>query len=168
VSLVCSVGDAGVNPETGIAGEDSAAAFAPELAGMDSAGTLAPDFAFSAIRRQKAYLDRLVEKAGYGNDDFANTLVLAANQFITYRKSTGLRTVLAGLPWFTDWGRDTMIAFSGLTLATGRFDEAREILLTFSQYVRHGMVPNMFPDNRRRLALVFLCGLPVPALCGDR
>jgi glycogen debranching enzyme len=143
VSLVCSVSGAGVDPETGIAGEDSAA----EFAGMDSAGTLAPDFAFSAIRRQKAYLDRLVEKAGYGNDDFANTLVLAANQFLTYRKSTGLRTVLAGLPWFTDWGRDTMIAFTGLTLATGRYDAAREILLTFSKYVRHGMVPNMFPDN---------------------
>jgi glycogen debranching enzyme len=125
VSLVCSVAFAGENP----------------------VGKLAPDFAFSVIRRQKSYLDRLVKKAGYGNDDFANTLVLAANQFITYRKSTGLRTVLAGLPWFTDWGRDTMIAFTGLTLATGRFDEAREILLTFSQYVRHGMVPNMFPDN---------------------
>jgi glycogen debranching enzyme len=143
VSLVCSVGDAGKEPLAEHVGVDSA----PELAGVESAGTLAPDFAFSAIRRQKEFFDGLLEKAGYGDDDFANTLVLAANQFITFRKSTGLRTVLAGLPWFTDWGRDTMIAFSGLTLATGRFDEAREILLTFSKYVRHGMVPNMFPDN---------------------
>lgn len=56
-------------------------------------------------------------------------------------------TILAGLPWFTDWGRDTMIAFSGLTLATRRFSDAREILSTFAQYVHHGMVPNMFPDD---------------------
>ncbi len=55
--------------------------------------------------------------------------------------------MLAGLPWFTDWGRDTMIAFSGLTLVTKRFAEAREILSTFARYLHHGMVPNMFPDD---------------------
>lgn len=56
-------------------------------------------------------------------------------------------TVLAGLPWFTDWGRDTMIALTGLTLATGRYQDARDILTTFARYVHHGMVPNMFPDE---------------------
>lgn len=106
-----------------------------------------PDTAFQAIQKQKNYLDALVAQAGYGSDDFANALTLAANQFLSYRNSTGLMTVLAGLPWFTDWGRDTMIAFSGLTLATKRWKDAEEILLTFSKYVHHGMVPNMFPDN---------------------
>ena len=78
---------------------------------------------------------------------FANQLVLASDQFLTYRESTKMMTVLAGLPWFTDWGRDTMIAFTGLTLCTKRFKEAEEILLTFARYIRHGIVPNMFPDD---------------------
>lgn len=108
---------------------------------------LAPDTAAAIVQAQKDFCNRLIEQAGYGEYDFANTLVVAANQFLSYRESTGLTTVLAGLPWFTDWGRDTMIAYTGLTLATKRFDEARDILKTFAQYVHHGMVPNMFPDN---------------------
>lgn len=99
------------------------------------------------IAQKKQYLDMLVSTSGYEADEFANTLVIAADQFLAYRSSTQLKTVLAGLPWFTDWGRDTMIAFSGLTLVTRRFAEAREILLTFAKYIHHGMVPNMFPDN---------------------
>jgi len=74
-------------------------------------------------------------------------LVLAADHFICERRSTGLKTVLAGLPWFTDWGRDTMIAFTGLTLCTGRFDDAREILKSFALYEKNGLIPNMFPDD---------------------
>lgn len=93
------------------------------------------------------YYKGLIQKAGFGGDSFANALVVAADQFLAYRSSTGLMTVLAGLPWFTDWGRDTMIAFSGLVLATRRFSDAREILATFAKYVHHGLVPNMFPDN---------------------
>ncbi len=57
------------------------------------------------------------------------------------------RTVIAGYPWFTDWGRDTMIALPGLTLCTGRFSIAREILLTWARYVDRGMIPNRFPDQ---------------------
>jgi predicted glycogen debranching enzyme len=55
--------------------------------------------------------------------------------------------VIAGYHWFTDWGRDTMIALEGLTLATGRTREAASILRTFAQYVRDGLLPNMFPDG---------------------
>ncbi len=80
-------------------------------------------------------------------DPFAQALCEAANHFICDRVSTGTKTILAGLPWFTDWGRDTMIAFTGLTLCTHRFDEAAEILLTFARYIRNGIVPNMFPDD---------------------
>ena len=79
--------------------------------------------------------------------EFFDRLVLDADHFIAFRSSTGLKTVLAGLPWFTDWGRDTMIAFTGLTLCTGRFDDAREILSSFARYERNGLIPNMFPDD---------------------
>ena len=101
------------------------------------------DTAAIEIAHVQEYYDSLKQQAGYGDDAFANTLVVAADQFLARRDSTGLMTILAGLPWFTDWGRDTMIAFSGLTLATRRFSDAREILSTFAQYVHHGMVPNI-------------------------
>lgn len=97
------------------------------------------------IENEKRRLKQLVEQAGY-RDSFADALVLAADKFIVYRKSTGAKTVIAGYPWFTDWGRDTMIAVSGLTLAAKRFDDAEEILSTFSKYIKHGLVPNVFPD----------------------
>lgn len=104
------------------------------------------DTAFTLLEEHRKYSEELFQKAGY-TDSFANQLVLAADQFLTHRRSTGMKTVLAGLPWFTDWGRDTMIAFTGLTLCTGRRTEAEEILLTFSKYIKNGIVPNMFPDD---------------------
>ncbi len=80
-------------------------------------------------------------------DSLFGDLVKAADCFIVDRQSTGYKTILAGLPWFTDWGRDTMIAMQGLTLVTGRLDDAKGILKTFAQYVQNGLVPNMFPDE---------------------
>ncbi len=74
------------------------------------------------------------------------TLALASDQFIV-RRGTDHRTIIAGYHWFTDWGRDTMIAFPGLCLTTGRFDDARKILLAFAQSVSDGMLPNRFPDG---------------------
>ncbi len=82
-------------------------------------------------------------------------LVLAADAFIVDRATAADRagtadadgkTVIAGYPWFGDWGRDTMIALPGLTLATGRPEVARSILRTFARYVDRGMLPNRFPD----------------------
>lgn len=93
-----------------------------------------------------AYYNRLQEQAGYAANPLLKQLVHASDQFIVQRASTGLKTVLAGLPWFSDWGRDTMIALQGLTLATGRFEDNRDILRTFSTYVHKGLVPNLFPD----------------------
>ena len=123
VSILCSIGDVNERP-------------AP-VSGTE---------AFSILEENARCHAELLEKAGY-RDSFANQLVLASDQFLTYRESTKMMTVLAGLPWFTDWGRDTMIAFTGLTLCTKRFKEAEEILLTFARYIRHGIVPNMFPDD---------------------
>ena len=64
--------------------------------------------AFEILRAQLDYTDELIKRSGF-TDDFAVKLTVAANQFIAHRQSTGYDTVLAGLPWFTDWGRDTMI-----------------------------------------------------------
>src|SRR6185295_16086013 len=59
-------------------------------------------------------------------------------------------TIIAGYPWFADWGRDTLIALRGLCLATGRLREAKEILLTWAGTVSEGMLPNRFPDQDDR------------------
>jgi predicted glycogen debranching enzyme len=87
-------------------------------------------------RRAPAWIDRLT---------------LAADQFIVERRdrsgATLGKTVIAGYPWFSDWGRDTMIALPGLTLATGRVDDAASILRTFARFVDAGMLPNRFPDG---------------------
>lgn len=105
-----------------------------------------PKDGFAIVEAERKRCIELERRAGLP-DDFSNTLVHAADQFIVERESTGGKTVLAGLPWFTDWGRDTMIALQGLTLVTKRFDDTREILKTFAQYVKKGLVPNMFPDE---------------------
>jgi predicted glycogen debranching enzyme len=79
------------------------------------------------------------------HEEFAQLLTLAADQFLVQVPS-GRSTVIAGYPWFSDWGRDTMIALPGLCLATGRAELAREILLSFAAFVDQGMLPNRFPD----------------------
>ncbi len=76
-------------------------------------------------------------------------LILAADQFIvnrSFQDNTAGKTIIAGYPWFSDWGRDTAISLCGLTLVTGRFEVARQILRTFSCYLNQGMLPNYFPD----------------------
>lgn len=121
--------------------------------------TVRADSALQLIRRRQSYLRQYLATADF-TDDFANRLVLASEQFLSRRVSietadgrqafsTGANTILAGLPWFTDWGRDTMIAFTGLTLATHHYQEAARILETFAQSVKPdmGLVPNMFPDD---------------------
>ena len=77
-------------------------------------------------------------------DDFVRTLVAAADHYIVARGEQ--KTVIAGYHWFSDWGRDTMIALPGLTLVTGRVDVAHSILLAFAHVVDQGMLPNRFPD----------------------
>ncbi len=79
--------------------------------------------------------------------DWLKWLILAADSFIANRSSTKTKTVIAGYHWFEDWGRDSLISLPGLTLVTGRFEDAREILLTFKHYCSNGVVPNRFPDK---------------------
>jgi predicted glycogen debranching enzyme len=85
----------------------------------------------------------VVERAGF-QDEFLSSLVAAADQFIVARQQC--KTVIAGYHWFSDWGRDTMIALPGLTLLTGRAEIARRVLLEFARHVDRGMLPNRFPD----------------------
>lgn len=93
-----------------------------------------------ALRQQQ------LQATAKASDPTTARLVQAADQFLVKRESTDGMTMLAGLPWFTDWGRDTMIAFEGNCLCTRRFADARSILSTFARYEAKGLVPNMFPD----------------------
>lgn len=79
-------------------------------------------------------------------DETLQQLILAADQFIV-KRNEDLKTVIAGYHWFTDWGRDTMISLPGLTLSTGRFDDAKKILSAFAQSVSMGMLPNRFQEK---------------------
>lgn len=83
-------------------------------------------------------------------NEFIEKLVIATDNFVVYRPSFRLHSILAGIPWFLDWGRDAMIAFEGTLLATKRFDIAREVLLTFTRDIKFGLVPNGYSgfDNR--------------------
>jgi len=74
--------------------------------------------------------------------DYAN---IAANQPLKFTPDR--KTIIAGYPWFTDWGRDSMIALPGLLLATGRYSEARGLLKAFASFAHDGLIPNSFPDN---------------------
>ncbi|MDF1556826.1 MAG: amylo-alpha-1,6-glucosidase [ANME-2 cluster archaeon] len=87
----------------------------------------------------------MLEHSGL-TDGFAVKLMGAADSFVVHRNSTDALSVIAGYHWFSDWGRDALISLPGLTLVTRRFDEARQILMTFAQYVKDGLVPNRFPD----------------------
>jgi glycogen debranching enzyme len=110
----------------------------------------------AALDRARARQAALVERAGASESAaFVGQLVLAADQFLVERlvpRGPGERpevgrTVIAGYHWFNDWGRDTMISVSGLTLATGRADEGATILRSFGRFVRDGLLPNNFPDH---------------------
>jgi len=120
---------------------------------------LRPDEAQRAERQRRG---RLLRAAPPGaRTGLAAELVLAADQFIispagrsedlarAHAAGDEVNTVIAGYPWFTDWGRDTMISLEGLTLATGRTAEAGYILRMFARHVRDGLIPNMFPEGEK-------------------
>ena len=98
------------------------------------------------LRNCEARLKTLEETAGL-KDPVARQLVLAADAYIAHRDSTGGKTLLAGYPLFSDWGRDTMIALPGCCLSTGRMEDAKSILRTFLAYEKDGLVPNLFPEG---------------------
>lgn len=75
-------------------------------------------------------------------NDLMKDLIISSDTFIIDRPLFGTHSILAGFPWFLDWGRDSFIAFEGLLLVTKRFDLAREVLLTFTRDIKYGLVPN--------------------------
>ena len=103
----------------------------------------------ATYREHQAYEAALVERAGAPSDVRMQQLILAADQFVVRRAMCDCAegcSVIAGYPWFADWGRDAMIGLPGLTLATGRPELAAQILRTYAQFVNQGMLPNQFPD----------------------
>ncbi len=125
----------------------------PTILALDPAAAQAADF-----ERRQRLIAAAVPEVRQGT---AAELVLAADQFIitpagrvedaVRARAAGdeVRTIIAGYHWFTDWGRDTMISLEGLTLTTGRHQEAGWILRTFGHYIRDGLIPNYFPDGKR-------------------
>jgi predicted glycogen debranching enzyme len=125
---------------------------------VEAMTALAPHDAHAAEVERRRRLLHAVSPAS-GDDAVAAELVLAADQFVitpagrvedaarAHASGDEARTVIAGYHWFTDWGRDTMISLEGLTLTSGRFTEARDILRTFAFYFRDGLIPNLFPEG---------------------
>jgi predicted glycogen debranching enzyme len=137
--------------------------FSVELKEGDSLGIIistenpAGRNAYELFQKEKERRNKLL--VGQPNDEVVQQLVLAADQFIVRRdiiqsefrnppsEGREASTIIAGYHWFTDWGRDTMISLPGLTLSTGRFEDAKKILAAFAQSVSMGMLPNRFQDN---------------------
>jgi predicted glycogen debranching enzyme len=99
-----------------------------------------PSIVFSKERQRK---EKIIKKSRLSGK--FERLVLASDNFIV--KKSNSKSIIAGYPWFTDWGRDTMISLPGLTLVTNRFNESKEILSTFACFCKNGLIPNFFGDR---------------------
>ena len=109
----------------------------------------APDISAHEIcERERAAREQLAE-AFPVEDQVARTLSLAADKFVVARpqQTADARSIIAGYPWFTDWGRDAMISLPGLLLTTGRHDAARDVLRAYAEAMQDGLIPNLFPDQ---------------------
>lgn len=101
------------------------------------------------IKKEENRLKEIVEQSELVNPKDSKVekekiedLVIASDLFVTYRPQFALHTIIAGYPWFLDWGRDSLIAFEGLLLKTKRFELAKEILLMMTRDIKFGLVPN--------------------------
>lgn len=114
------------------------------------------------IEQEENRLDKMIKETGLidekekktktqkSKDELLKTYLIATDNFVVYRPNFGLHTIIAGYPWFLDWGRDTLIAFEGLLLITKRYEIAKEVLKTMVRDVKYGLVPNGYSgyDNR--------------------
>jgi len=98
------------------------------------------------LKKYKAYVANLMDTSK-ATSELGRQLSVSADAYVSERESTGGKTILAGFPFFEDWGRDTMIALPGITMVTGRFEECKSILRTFAKYVNKGLLPNLFPEG---------------------
>lgn len=99
-----------------------------------------------ALQNHKTYVNNLMNNSKV-TSELGRQLSVSADAYVSERESTGGKTILAGFPFFEDWGRDTMIALPGITMVTGRFEECKSILRTFAKYVHKGLLPNLFPEG---------------------
>ncbi len=137
-----------------------------KLPSEDFGGPLHEQAAAQAMMRHQRRIRQLLSVANHAVDDLQlqdpirARLVVAADQFIVARPdytnvfphrplklTPDRKTIIAGYPWFTDWGRDSMIALPGLLLSTGRYSEARGLLKAFVSFAHDGLIPNRFPDD---------------------
>jgi len=100
----------------------------------------------AALNNHKAYVANLMDNSK-ATSKLGRQLSVSADAYVSERESTNGKTILAGFPFFEDWGRDTMIALPGITMVTGRFEECKSILRTFAKYVHKGLLPNLFPEG---------------------
>ncbi|OPJ60028.1 amylo-alpha-1,6-glucosidase [Clostridium oryzae] len=98
------------------------------------------------IVAEKKRQQRLIEQSGMV-DEIGKQLVKSADMFIVERESTNGKSIIAGYPFFGDWGRDTMIAMIGCCISTKRYEDAKNIFRTFIKYCRKGIMPNTFPEG---------------------
>ena len=117
------------------------------------------------LEEAKTYGKALEKRAGF-TSPIAGQLAKSANQFIARRASTNGSTILAGFPFFEDWGRDTMIALPGICISTKQYERAKEILRTFAAHEKDGLMPNLFPEGEQEpmyntvdAALLFMNGV---------
>ena len=96
------------------------------------------------IRGEKVRFEKICKMAN-AKSDIEKELTIAADNFIIQKNN--IKTIIAGYPWFGDWGRDTFIAFEGLLLETGRFKDAKEIINGFRKYIKNGLVPNLISED---------------------
>ncbi len=97
-------------------------------------------------RQNRERKEQLLAQAGLSSE-LGRQLVLSADAYVVRRESTNGMSIIAGYPFFEDWGRDTMISLAGAAMITGRFEECKSILRTFAKYVKNGLLPNLFPEG---------------------
>lgn len=102
------------------------------------------------IRRNESSRKERLTKASNMESELGKALVLAADAYVVDRESTGGRTIIAGYPFFGDWGRDTMIAVMGCCIAAGRKEDTENIFRSFMKYMKNGIMPNMFPEGEEK------------------
>lgn len=102
---------------------------------------------FTTLVQNKNERSKLLLEQANMASELGKQLVLSADAYVVKRDSTNGMSVIAGYPFFEDWGRDTMISLAGTTLMTGRLEDCKSILRTFAKYVKNGLLPNLFPEG---------------------